>query len=427
MRNTEAQELNTAIEHASPALFGALSKKGKEIYFPKKGILSQSKEAAGKKINATIGIATADTGEALHLSEISRLVGLGAKEIYEYAPGCGVKELRDLWREEILHKNPALAGVELTLPVATAGLTHALSVAGYLFIDDGDTLIMPALFWENYELIFRNGFGAALTTYPLFQDGDFNIRGLKECLAQKGRKIVLLNFPNNPTGYTPTVKEAREIVQVITDAAEKEPIVVLVDDAYFGLSYEDGVLEGSIFAMLAKAHRNILAVKIDGISKEEYAWGLRVGFLTFASLGFDTKALEALTDKAAGVIRGSISNVSNLSQQLIIKAMRASGYAKEKSAHKALLQERYKRVKETLLGHPEYLKYFEVLPFNSGYFMCVRIASPNNAETVRQKMLAEYGVGVVASNDVLRIAFSSTPCERIAELFAAMYQSCGGK
>jgi len=424
MRNIEAQELNTIIEHANPVLFGALSKKGKEIYFPKKGILSQSKEAAGKKINATIGIATADEGGALHLSEISRLVGLSAKEIYEYAPGYGVKELRDLWKEEMLRKNPSLKDVVLTLPIATTGLTHALSVAAYLFIDEGDTLIVPDLFWENYELIFRNGFGASIATYPLFKDGGFNIEGFSAQLAQKGKKIVLLNFPNNPTGYTPTIQEARKIVQIITDVAEKEPIVVLVDDAYFGLSYEAGILEESVFSMLAKAHNNILAVKIDGVSKEEYAWGLRVGFLTFASLGLDGQALEALTDKAAGAIRGSISNVSNLSQQLILKAMRASGYKKEKEAHKALLLSRYKKVQETLAAHPEYQKCFEALPFNSGYFMCVRILPPNNAEAVRQKMLAGYGVGVVASNDVLRIAFSSTPEDRIEELFLAIYGSC---
>jgi len=35
-----------------------------------------------------------------------------------------------------------------------------------------------------------------------------------------GKKIVLLNFPNNPSGYTPTREAAKEITAVLTDAAK---------------------------------------------------------------------------------------------------------------------------------------------------------------------------------------------------------------
>ena len=53
--NPQAKELNEKIKRDNPAVYELLSEKGRAIYFPKKGILAQTAEAKGKKINATIG------------------------------------------------------------------------------------------------------------------------------------------------------------------------------------------------------------------------------------------------------------------------------------------------------------------------------------------------------------------------------------
>ncbi|MBI2117570.1 aminotransferase class I/II-fold pyridoxal phosphate-dependent enzyme, partial [Candidatus Peregrinibacteria bacterium] len=50
------------------------------------------------------------------------------------------------------------------------------------------------------------------------------------------KKVLLLNFPNNPTGYSPRREEAAMICDVIRACAEGgNAIVVIIDDAYFGL------------------------------------------------------------------------------------------------------------------------------------------------------------------------------------------------
>jgi hypothetical protein len=82
----------------------------------------------------------------------------------------------------------------------------------------------------------------------------------------------------------------QEIAQAIKDALVAEAnagsdIVVFVDDAYFGLVYEEGIIRESLFALLADAHERILAVKFDGPTKEDYVWGFRVGFVTFGIKG----------------------------------------------------------------------------------------------------------------------------------------------
>src|SRR5690606_7620201 len=143
--------------------------------------------------------------------------------------------------------------------------------------------------WENYELTFALRRGARTIHYPLFNaEKRFNAEGLKESiLAQKahGKAIVLLNFPNNPTGYTPLADEAEQIVAAVKAGAEAGiRLAVIVDDAYFGLFFEDSIRE-SLFGKIAGLHENVLAIKVDGATKEDYVWGFRVGFITYAAAG----------------------------------------------------------------------------------------------------------------------------------------------
>ena len=100
--------------------------------------------------------------------------------------------------------------------------------------------------------------------------------------ARKRRRIrkitVLLNFPQNPSGYTITEAEADSIVAILTDiAAGGTYVLAVTDDAYFGLFYEPQTLKESIFARLCGAHPGILAVKLDGATKENYVWGVAGG------------------------------------------------------------------------------------------------------------------------------------------------------
>lgn len=134
-------------------------------------------------------------------------------------------------------------------------------------------------------MTFQTLFDATLTTFNTFKTGGFDTESFEKKLeARHGKKIVLLNFPNNPTGYTPTNEEVTKIINILKIRAQKgDKILVICDDAYFGLVYKKGIYKESIFAPLADLHQNILAIKLDGATKEYYAWGLRVGFVTFAS------------------------------------------------------------------------------------------------------------------------------------------------
>lgn len=422
--NPLAESLNSELSANGASIFQMLSQKGKAIFFPSKGILGQGGEAKGKEINATIGTALEDDGSPLVLPSVQKSLNL-PKTAFLYAPSFGNPELRDAWKEQIIRKNPSLQGKNFSRPVVSAALTHAISCAGYLFLDPGEKVLIPDLYWDNYELALENAYGARIETFETFDGNGFNVKALEKALEKDGigKKVVLLNFPNNPTGYTATEKEAVQIAETLVRSAEKgNKIVVLLDDAYFGLVYEEGVTRESLFTKLVDAHKDILAVKLDGPTKEDYVWGFRVGFVTFGFKGATAEQLKALESKAAGAIRGNISNAPNLSQKILLEAYRSPEYVREKAEKYAVLKKRYDTIKATLAAHPEYAEAFTPMPFNSGYFMCVKPIGID-AESVRQELLENYSTGTIMLKGLLRLAFSAVPTDKLPKLFDNVYHA----
>ncbi len=422
--NGQASELNGRIRQSSKAAFEMLSEKGRAIYFPKAGILAQSAEAKGTKLNATIGIAVEDGGAPMRLNAIAENINLRPDDVFTYASSYGKQQLREKWKEMICRKNPSLKGKSISLPVVSLALTHGLSTAGYLFAGKGDRIIVPDLYWENYNLIFENTYGARLETFEFFRNGGFNIEGFRKKLAAKGKKkIVLLNFPNNPCGYTPTEHEIKSIISALAECARSSNVAAIIDDAYLGLVYKEGVFKESVFGCLAGLHERILAVKIDGISKEDYAWGLRVGFVTFGIKDGSQGLYSALEAKAAGAIRATISNAPHLSQSLALKAYCHPDYENQKREKYLILKSRFDEIVRALEKNPSYKKRFEALPFNSGYFMCIKLKN-RNADAVRKRLIEKYSTGVIADKGIIRIAFSAVRKEAIPKLLENIYNAC---
>jgi aspartate/methionine/tyrosine aminotransferase len=425
-----ASELNRKLEAAAPEIFAMLSALGRRLYFPK-GILSQGAEAKAKakRMNATIGIATEQRAPMRLPSLVRHLADLDTGEAVDYAPPAGRPGLRERWREKLLAENPALRGKQFGLPIVTQAITHGLALAGELFVDPGDTLLLPDKFWENYRLLYEVKLGARLTTFPFYAGRGFDTRGFAKALATAGREklIVLLNFPNNPTGYVPTPSEAEAIVAALLRQAEAgTKLVVLVDDAYFGLFYHLGgrSLTESLFGMLANLHPNLLAVKLDGATKELFAWGLRCGFLCFAPGRVEgaEAALEVLDAKTRGAIRAGISNASQTSQLLVEKALASSTLDAERKQKHETLRARAEKVFE-VANAPRFRESWETYPFNSGYFMCVKVKEAP-AEKVRLHLLEQYGIGLISEGETdLRIAFSCLELAEIEPLFEALHRA----
>ena len=425
--NELAVELNSILDLSVVGQF--LSPTGRRLYFPK-GIVAQSAEAAGKakRYNATVGLATSQ-GQPMHLEDIySRFVpgSFEPKEIFNYAPGGGDKTLRSIWKQEMIRKNPTLQGKFFSSPLVTAGLTHGISLIATLFVPDGAEVVCPNLFWDNYELVFSELANGRLKLFRFFdQDGHFNVEGMKEALleVQGPTARIILNFPNNPTGYTPTREEAQRIVAALKEVARYKKILVISDDAYFGLFYEDETEKESLFSYLCDCDENILALKVDGATKEEMVWGFRIGFISCGYKGITEEVLDALEKKVLGAIRCTVSNCDRPGQTMLLDALRnGKHYLEDKKNAHDMMKRRYLIMKEVLTPHmdDELLRPY---PFNSGYFMAFDTMG-RDAEELRVYLLDNYEIGAInIMGNTLRLAYCSVEEDKIADLVALLYKA----
>jgi aspartate/methionine/tyrosine aminotransferase len=422
------------------------------IEYPWKGLIAQAAEAKNTTINGTLGVFLDDELNIGILPSMQDRVDLPAELITAYAPSHGVKALREAWKKRMAD-NGHIQHADLSrasLPVVTPGITSGLALAGHLLLEPGESeLILPAPFWPNYRLIFERIGGARLRTYDLFANSnqsvgaspseksslELNLNGLAEALSASHATVnpkrplaLLLNLPHNPTGYTYTENEAKRLLTLVQDFLDEHPnrrLTVFVDDAYLGFNYAPECLPHSLLRHFANAHDRLLCVHLSGATKEVYAWGLRVGFVLFAGRAATQEDLTLLEDKTAALVRGTLSNVTLVSQHLTLEALSDPRTLDQHKKYTAMLTKRYLACQEALQDS-RVQTFFEVLPFNSGYFFTLQIKDPSlDAHALRKELLVKRNIGVVSLDDrLIRVAFSSIPAPRIGELIEGLVTAC---
>jgi aspartate/methionine/tyrosine aminotransferase len=424
-----SEELNRALE--GTVVYRLLSGLGRRFYFPR-GIIAQSAEAkqSAHFANGTIGMAYKD-GRPLILSAIADCMPtLSPEESVVYAPTAGVESARSVWKDMIIQKNPSVRAEQISLPAVVPGLTAGLSYTADMFFNEGDRLLVSDPCWDNYGLIFHVRRGAEVREVPFFGAGPgLNLDSIRRAVreeAETGVVRILLNFPNNPSGYSPTLGEEETLVEILLEAAEGgADVLVICDDAYFGLFYEDDISKESPFVRFSSLHDRILAIKVDGPIKEDYIWGFRMGFVTYACRGLGPAHYDALIRKLMGAIRSSVSCANTPAQYLMLRAMEDKRTPPEKEGFLNTMKSRYRKVKAFVNGSPPH-PVLKPLPFNSGYFMCFRCEGLS-AEKLRQELLFNRGIGAISLEDrYLRIAFAGIDEGKIEAVYRTIYDTASG-
>jgi aspartate/methionine/tyrosine aminotransferase len=360
-------------------------------------------------VNATIGQYTDGHGRATALRAIREGFGpqIALEDAILYPAQGGVPALRDAWRARLV----PTAGESISRPLVTAGLTQGLATVADLFIDADTDVIIPDPCWGNYTLLFGVRRGGNLIRWPMLAGDRVNIVGLRALLAARTRKtVVILNFPSNPGGFSPTLADADEIVAALADSPV--PLVVVSDDAYMGMVWDPTRMTGSLFDTIVAANLpNLVPVKVDGATKELFFFGGRVGFLTFG-LGGDAAAV--LEEKAKGVLRATTSTTSAPGQTLVLRALNDPDLAVQREQILQHIRARHDRLRDGLRDAG-----IETLPFNAAFFVLVKVKG--DAEAVRKALLVD-GVGVVSfpAARALRVSYASVAVEDIDTLVAAL-------
>ncbi len=410
----EAEELNATLASAHGAAHACLSPLGRAARFPT-GIPAQAGEARGAELQATIGQLTDGRGRAIVPDSLESLARGDGSTAYLYSPVSGHPRLRELWRHRLAREGGA---TECSLPMVTLGLTHGLSLCADLFSDPGTDVLFPRPCWGNYRLIFGLRRQARLKGWDFYSpSGGLNTGAFRAALqGVRDKGVVLLNFPGNPTGYSPSQAEAEEILDALA-SHRGAPIVVIFDDAYHGFVFEDGVVRRSLFWEAAQrcSSDHVLPVKVDGCTKELLFFGGRVGFLTF---GTSELASVPLVDKAMTLTRGTVNCPPGPSQVMAAEALASPFVDAQLAEVFERVRGRYQVLKESLVGLEG--TGLSPLPFNSGFFALLQAPEGVDVHALRRKILFEQSAGVIALPEVraLRLAFCSISKSDIPELIA---------
>ena len=412
-----AEQLNARLATLHPGALAMLSPMGRRAYLPL-GIPQQAAQARHVTRKATIGEITDGEGMPLAIPSLARHFStLDPRTALLYPPQYGLADLRTAWASHITEPD-----TPCSVPVVTAGITHALSLCGELFTGPDVPLLVGVPYWDNYELIFSLKTGCPIRTYPYFDASRrFNVRGLVETArAVGGPCCILLNFPSNPTGYSPYPDEVEALCEGL--ASLPHPVAIVCDDAYNGLFFDPALYGRSVFGALARVLDPARAVvcKVDGATKELVFFGGRVGFLTFSAAG---EAGEILAEKAATLVRASISTVSAPSQAVVLDTLRSSTLAAERAEIHEVLARRYAALRDALQAHG-----VATWPYNSGCFALIELPPHLECETMRRRLIEEQSVGVIAVPQVngLRVAFCSIEAEDIPDLVARIVRGIRG-
>ena len=424
-------------------LWETLSPVGKRCYLPPGIIYWGARGREEAEINATLATARGpekeiiqggrDATVSFYLPRLKNFFrGLEPDEIFAYAPIAGLPGFRAAWREWTLYKlsshREKLASL-MSQPVVVPGISAALFAAARFFLDESEKFVTTDLHWVNVDNIFCRNIGAEIVQFPLFDEGKFNTKGMKEALfstSEQGDKaLLLLNLPNNPTGFSPSERDAQEIKKALVEVAEETGkwVVVLLDDAYEGYVYEEGILRNSLFGILTGVHPRLLVVKLDGVSKELLFYGGRVGAITFGLPQgmpdeIKPRVLTELEAKVEAISRSTFSSAPRATQELAARVLEArEDFLQQRRAVIEVLKERYRIFKEALqeLKNP----LLRPLPFNSGFFAFLDLKDIR-ATDFAEHLITKYKVGVIPweSQGVngVRVAFCAVEAGKLPKV-----------
>ena len=185
-----------------------------------------------------------------------------------YTSNAGLKELR----QEVCSYIKRKQGIEYAWDkevVITVGGSEAIDIGLRAMINPGDEVIIPQPSYVSYEPCAILA-GAKPVILNLKAENEFRLtaRELEKAITEK-TKVLILPFPNNPTG---AIME-REDLEAIAEVIIKHDIFVMSDEIYSELTYKDRHV--SIASLPGMQERTIL---INGFSKAYAMTGWRLGY-----------------------------------------------------------------------------------------------------------------------------------------------------
>ena len=376
---------------------------------------AKRRAAAGESVvNSTLGALMWDDGRLAVMPSVFDAYRRVPPEVAAgYAPISGSRKfldavIHDLFGESVLAQNAIAA--------ATPGGTGACHHALVNFLEPGQKVLTTSYFWGPYAILAEHT-RRGVETFSMFSaDGSFDVDALGEAcdrlLEEQGRVLLFLNTPcNNPTGFTLNDDDWERLIPVLSRAAERGPVALLLDLAY------------AKFAAPGSIRWPTHVEKLLGKATLLFAWTASKAFAQYGARVGALVAVEADEEERARIknaigysCRGTWSNCNHLGMlaisELLTDPVLRETCDREREDLRRLLDERVQAFNELAsnagLSYPRY---------EGGFF--VAVFTPNAQKTC--EVMRESGTFVIPLQETaVRVAVCSTKVDDMPRLVSAL-------
>jgi aspartate aminotransferase len=259
------------------------------------------------------------------------------------------------------------------IAVTTSG-NSALMVASQLLLAPGDRVVTVTPLWPNAVEIPKIMGGQVTCVSLEVRDGQWALplEKLLQALTPDTRMLVL-NSPNNPTGWTIQRAEQRAILE----HCRRHGIWILADDVYERLIFSDGMRSAPSFLTMADDRDRLIVV--NSFSKAWTMTGWRVGWMV---------APPTVFPDLASLLEYNVSCVSDFSQ-------RAGAIALEQGEPYVLkVRAELAHTKNKLISALRPLPRLEVPDADGAMYLFLRVAGENDSLRLATRLIEEVGLGL---------------------------------
>ena len=287
-----------------------------------------------------------------------------------YTHNLGIPKLREALAAYVsrLHRKTDPGQIAVT----SAGV-NALMLASQLLVDPGDHVVEVVPLWPNL-LEIPKILGARVTTVAL----DFSSAGwtldVNKLLAvlKPGTRVLYLNSPNNPTGWT----ISREEQKAILEHCRRHGIWLFADDAYERLYFGAGGIAPSFMDIMQDDDR---VISTNTFSKSWLMTGWRLGWLVVPpSIAFDLGKLIEYNTSCTPIFiqRAGIAAVTE-GEPVIAHTL-----------------ERFRRARDFLVAELRQLKQVQLAVPTGTMYVFLRIDGVTDSLAFCKQLVREHGLGL---------------------------------
>ena len=380
-----------------------------------------------KVVNGTVGSILDEEGNLAVLDVVLEAYKrLTPRQICAYAPIKGYEKFLESCIDQCFgHSRPDGYIEACATPGGTGVLHHVI----HNYAVPGDEILITDWHWGAYNSLIDYPNNKVSTFEFLNEEGQFNLvsfrKKVDEILNHQKNLVIILNgIANNPTGYSMSVSEWQEAVDVLKAAVEgKDKNVILVPDvAYLDYSGEKEECR-KFFKVFGNLPKNILVIVAYTLSKGFTLYGQRQGAMI--AVTSDKDVAKEFVDVNQYASRATWSNCNSAAQNVMIDICsdpeKIRRLDRERDVYYKLIQERaavfVKEAKEAGV---------KIVPYISGFFITIPV---EGAQKVCD-LLEKENIFLVPMKKGIRLAvcsISKAKMKGLAAKVASAIKEAGAK